>query len=105
VGQGGLYPVGRRVVGDGRLDLVGVAEVLLRLLVELTQQVEFAALLPVAALQAADVGDGRVAGPEDGALVGGGQEAAVEVVEAARRNEAAVEDDEPGQVAVVAASA
>ena len=48
---------------------------------------------------------GGFAGLEDRALIGGRQEAAVEVVEAAGRDQAAVEDDEAGQVLVLAAQA
>src|SRR5439155_10052148 len=48
--------------------------------------------------QRMDVGHRVCAGFEDGGLVGGGEEAGVEVIEAARRNQAAVEDYEAGEV-------
>ena len=46
-----------------------------------------------------------IAGPEDRALEGRGQEAAVEVVQPAGRDQAAVEDDEAGQIVVLAPQA
>src|SRR5262249_34844448 len=74
-------------------------------LVEGADQVELAALVLIGRLAAYDIGHRRIARLEDGALVGGGQEAAVEVVQAARRNESAVEDEEAGQVLALAAPA
>src|SRR6185436_17110885 len=56
-------------------------------------------------LEPLEVGDGGIGRTEDRALEGGGEEAAVEVVEAADGDEPAVEDDEAGKVLVVAAQA
>src|SRR5262249_3373156 len=66
-------------------------------------QVELAALHGVRRLGALDVGDRRIGAAEDRALIRRGKETAVEVVEAARRDEAAVEDDEARQILVLTA--
>src|SRR5262249_52152519 len=73
--------------------------------VQLAEQVELVALVLLAGFTAIDVGHGRVTGFEDRALVRGRQEAAVEVVQAAGRDQPAVEHDEAGKVAVRAGEA
>ena len=88
------------VVGDGGFDLFLAGEAGFGGGVELGHEVEFAALEIGAGLGWGDVGDGGVSGVEDGALVGGGEEAGVEVIESAGWDEATVEDDEAGEVPV-----
>src|SRR5262249_11724640 len=91
-----LHPVGCLVVGNGRLDLVAGAIPLLTKTVETLEQIELAALVLVGRLPTVDVGNRWIAWSEDRALVGGREETAVEVVEPARRDQAAVDDQEAG---------
>ena len=73
--------------------------------VELAHQGQLALLQSRRRFGRLGVGDAGHGGLEDRALVGGGEEAAVEVVQPAGRDQAAVEDDEAGQVLALAAQA
>jgi hypothetical protein len=49
-------------------------------------------------LSGADIRQWHLSRLEDRGLIGGGKESAVEVVQSTRRNQTAVQDDEPGQI-------
>ena len=68
-------------------------------------RVSVAALGFVGWFEPLEIGDRRIAGAEDRTLIGGRKKAGVEIVETARRNQPAVEDDETRQVPVLAAEA
>lgn len=70
-GDGGLHAEGEFVVGDGGF--------------ELAKEGELAFLDPGVGFEGLDVGHSVAGGSEHGALEGGGQEAAAEVLEAAGR--------------------
>ena len=105
--HGGLHAEGEFVVGDGGFEGVVVAAAVpwpsassLRSRSRLAARV-LVLSLPGGVMSAT----GCAAWLEERALIRGRQEAAAEAVEAAGRNHAAVEDDEPGQVAALAAQA
>ena len=73
--------------------------------VELAHQRQLPALELWPRLRGLDVGNGLAAGLENRALEAGREKAAVEVVEAPRRNQPAIEHDEARQVIARAANA
>ena len=64
-----LHAVGGLVVGDGRLDLVALADAFFQVLVELAQRVDLRRCSASLASQQRAVGDRRIGGLEDRALV------------------------------------
>lgn len=104
-GNGGLHAESGFVVQDGGLDLFFAGETFLGGEVELAHEVEFASLQVEAGTGRFDVGDRGVAGIEDRALVGCGEEAGIEVIESPRGDQSAVEDNESGEVLVFGAEA
>src|SRR5262249_443966 len=102
LGHGGLHAVGGLVVGDGGLDLVAAAD---RLLVQAVEALLGGEPAPLAGGGWAPAGGCGAGGGGGGGGVGGGEEAVVEVVQPAGGDRPAVEDEEGGQVAVLAAQA
>lgn len=104
-GDGGLHPVGQLIVGNGGFELIVVAEAVEGRGVEAFEEGELVALEGFGRFDPADVCDRVRARVEDRALIARGEEAAVEVVEAAGRDQAAVQDDEAGEVIALATQA
>ena len=79
------------------------AEAVEHALVQRAQQVQLALLQRGSSFARLEVGDGMLAFAAQRALVGSRQKAAAKQIESARRNQPALQHDEPGQIVALAA--
>ncbi len=103
VRHGGLHSGGEFVISDRGFQLVDLAVSVEHLAVELPEQSKLAVLQVGGRFRSADVRDWRILSRKNRCLVTRRQEPAVEVVEPARRDQAAIEHDEARQFLTLAA--
>ena len=101
--HGGLHAVGELVVADGTFQRIEFSETRDDSAIQLPHQRELVVLQLGARLGRRDVRHGIRARLENRTLIRRGQEAAVEIVQPARRDEPAIQHDEAGQVRIFAA--
>ena len=99
----GLHAIGEFVVADRTFERVEFSEARHNSAIQLPHQRELVVLQLGARLGRRDVCDGVRARLEDRSLVARRQEAAVEIVQPARRDEPAVQHDEARQLGILAA--
>ena len=102
LGHRELHAEGEFLVEDRALDAVAAGRT--KAAVEGLDQTELATL-SIDLLAGSDVGEDLLGRAKHGTLVGRGEEGVAEALETTRRDEAAVEDDEAGKVAILAPEA
>src|SRR5262245_3963997 len=94
----GLHAKGKLVVRNRGFQLAHATQTIEHTLVEFAEETQFVRLQLGCFLSRLDIRNGMLAAPEQGSLVRGGEEAAAKQIEAARRNQAALEHREARQV-------